>query len=517
VGPALPRLAESLRGLKVLVIGDAMLDGYLSGTSGRLCPEAPVPVVAVSHSHEAPGGAANVATNAAGLGAGVTLVSVVGDDPEALRLMAALRRLGVDTGGVVADPLRRTLSKRRVMSEGHMLVRFDEGTTSPVGSPGEEAVAGTLVEAFASADAVVVSDYGYGVLTPRVIATLARLQAAGPRLLAVDAKHLVRYARAGVTVVKPNYAQAVSVLAQAPPKAATDPQAPLDRGAPPADRASRVPWMLQQGERLLEGCAADIVAVTLDADGALVFERGRPPHRTHARPHAQMRAAGAGDTYLTAFALGLAAGADTPSAAELASAAAAVVMAKEGTATCSAAEVSEMLAPAGKLLAGDQVAQQMGFHRARGHRIVFTNGCFDILHRGHTTYLNRAKGLGDVLVVGVNTDAGVRRLKGDERPINRLEDRIEVLAALSCVDHVVAFGEDDPSRLIRSVRPDVFVKGGDYTRDLLPEAPVVEELGGTVVVLPYETDRSTTGVIERIRRGAPVPSAPPEPRLLARG
>ena len=263
MGLALPRLAESLSGLKVVVIGDAMLDGYLSGSSGRLCPEAPVPVVAVSRSDEAPGGAANVAANAAGLGAGVTRVSVVGNDPEGLRLMAALRRRGVDTGSVVADPLRRTLSKTRVVSDGHMLVRFDGGTTSPVGSRAEAAVAGTLVEAFASCDAVVVSDYGYGVLTPRVIATLARLQAAGPRLLAVDAKHLVRYARAGVTVCKPNYAQAVSMLAQ----------------APPGDPASRVPWMLQQGERLLERCAAGIVAVTLDADGALVFERGRPPHR----------------------------------------------------------------------------------------------------------------------------------------------------------------------------------------------------------------------------------------------
>src|SRR2546423_1108692 len=381
-----------------------MLDAYLSGSSGRLCPEAPVPVVAVSRSDEAPGGAANVAANAAGLGARVSLVSVVGDDPEGLRLTKALRRRGVDTVGLLAHPLRRTLSKKRVVSEGHMLVRFDEGTTSQIDAQTEEVIAGTLAEAFASCDAVVVSDYGYGVLTPRLIATLARLQASEPRLLAVDAKHLVRYARAGVTVIKPNFAQAVAMLAQAPLKA------PTDGSVPPEAPGSRVRWIVEQGERLLERCAADIVAVTLDADGALVFERGRSPHRTHARPHPQLRAAGACDTYLTALALALAAGADTPSAAELASAAAAVVMAKEGTATCSAAEVAEMLAPGGKLLCGDQVAQRMGFHRAQGHRIVFTNGCFDILHRGHTTYLNRAKALGDVLVLGANADAGVRRL-----------------------------------------------------------------------------------------------------------
>jgi D-beta-D-heptose 7-phosphate kinase/D-beta-D-heptose 1-phosphate adenosyltransferase len=479
----LPHLAGSLRGLKVVVIGDAMLDAYVSGSSGRLAQEAPVPVVAVYRSDEAPGGAANVAANAAGLGAQVRLLSVVGDDPEGHRLTRALRRSGVDTGGVQARPLRRTLSKTRVMSERHMLVRFDDGTTSPIDAESQEVMAGTLAEAFASCDAVVVSDYGYGVLTPGVVATLGRLQAAEPRLLAVDAKHLVRYARAGVTVVKPNFAQAVSLLGTTPPEVP----------------GSRAPWMAEQGERLLERCAADIVAVTMDADGAMVFERGRPPHRTHARPHPQMRAAGAGDTYLTVLALALAAGADTPSAAELASAAAAVVMSKEGTATCSAEEVAEMLAPGGKLLGGEQVAQRMAFHRAQGHRIVFTNGCFDILHRGHTTYLNRAKALGDVLVVGVNTDAGVRRLKGAERPINHLEDRIEVLAALSCVDHVVAFGDDDPSRLIRSVRPHVFAKGGDYTRELLPEAAVVEELGGTVVLLPYEADRSTSRIIDRIR------------------
>ena len=199
------------RGLKVVVIGDAMLDAYVSGSSGRLAQEAPVPVVAVYRSDEAPGGAANVAANAAGLGAQVRLLSVVGDDPEGHRLTRALRRSGVDTGGVQARPLRRTLSKTRVMSERHMLVRFDDGTTSPIDAESQEVMAGTLAEAFASCDAVVVSDYGYGVLTPGVVAKLGRLQAAEPRLLAVDAKHLVRYARAGVTVVKPNFAQAVSM------------------------------------------------------------------------------------------------------------------------------------------------------------------------------------------------------------------------------------------------------------------------------------------------------------------
>jgi D-beta-D-heptose 7-phosphate kinase/D-beta-D-heptose 1-phosphate adenosyltransferase len=474
-----------------------MLDVYVTGTASRLCQEAPVPVVSVCRSGEAPGGAANVAANAVALGARVRLLSVVGDDDEGRRLTRLLKARGIGGDGLVVEPGRRTLTKMRVMAADHMLVRVDQGTTSGMDAAAEARLIELLPEAFASCDVAVVSDYGYGVLTRAVLRALGSLQGAEPRVLGVDAKDLGRYRGMDVTVVKPNHAQALALL-----------------GRPePASGANRARWMLQQGEPLLDACSAHVVAVTLDSEGALVFERGRSPYRTYARPHAQVQAAGAGDTFLTALTLSLGTGADVPSAAELASAAAAVVMGKEGTATCSAGEVREAISAGGKVLAPEHVVARMDSHRSQGRRIVFTNGCFDILHRGHTTYLNRAKSLGDVLVVGVNDDAGVRRLKGSGRPVNPLEDRIEVLAALSCVDHVVAFEEPEPSRLIRQVRPHVFVKGGDYTRDRLPEAAVVEELGGRVEILPYERDRSTTGVIERIRRspGGVVPVPDPEP------
>ena len=209
--------------------------------------------------------------------------------------------------------------------------------------------------------------------------------------------------------------------------------------------------------------------------------------------------AGAGDTFASALALALAAGAPTSTAAELASAAAAVVVGKERTATCSAQELREFVSAEGKYVSDlGRLAARVEFYRRQGEKVVFTNGCFDILHRGHITYLNRAKALGDVLIVGVNSDDGIRRLKGPDRPINSLEDRVQVLAALSCIDHLVAFDEDTPCNLIRAIRPHVFVKGGDYTRERLPEAPLVEELGGVVHILPYLQDRSTTGLIERI-------------------
>ena len=213
------------------------------------------------------------------------------------------------------------------------------------------------------------------------------------------------------------------------------------------------------------------------------------------------RAAGAGDTFLAAMALGLAAGGDTTAAAELASAAASVVVGQEGTVSCSADDLRDQVAAGDKLVSNRaRLAELRDAHRRAGRRVVFTNGCFDILHRGHITYLGRAKALGDILIVGVNSDEGIRRLKGPSRPINTLEDRIQVLAALSCVDHVIPFDEDTPCRLVEVVRPDIFVKGGDYTRDRLPEAELVESLGGAVRILPFIADRSTTDIIERIRR-----------------
>ena len=245
---------------------------------------------------------------------------------------------------------------------------------------------------------------------------------------------------------------------------------------------------------------ARVAAVTLDCDGAVVCERGRPPYHIAAPPARRPRVAGAGDTFVSVLALALAAGLDTPAMAELAAAAAAVVVAKDGTAACSADELREALSAPGKCVRDrDRLAARLAYLRRQGRRVVFTNGCFDLLHRGHVAHLHQAKALGDVLVVGVNSDAGARRLKGPGRPVNALEDRLQVLAALDCVDHLIDFDGDTACDLIRALRPDVFVKGGDYAGAPLPEAPLVEALGGAVHILPYLPHRSTAGLIDRIR------------------
>ena len=485
VTPTLASAVDGFAGLRVLVIGDAMLDVYRIATGGRLCQEAPVPVATVGDTRRVPGGAANVAANVAALGGHPRLVSVVGDDREAADLRRALHASGVDPSGLVVEAGRRTLSKARILVDGQLVVRVDEGSTAAARPATQAALADAVRSSWATCDAVVVSDYGYGVLGDRILATIAGSQRRAPRILVADAKELHRSRSLGATAVKPNYRQALALV-----------------GATPREDPLRERQVLELGPSLLEASGARIVAVTLDTDGAIAFEEGHDAYRTYAKPHRAASAAGAGDTFAAALALGLAGDHPTPTAVELASAAAAIVVGKDGTVTCDVRELRERIAGAGKVVVDHRdLATRIELLRRQGRRIVFTNGCFDLLHRGHVTYLSRAKSLGDVLVVAVNTDESVRTLKGPERPITPLDDRLEVLSALSPVDLVVPFDEPTPERAIEAVRPDVVVKGGDYTIEMLPEAELVERLGGVVRILPYVDDRSTTSLIERIRSG----------------
>ena len=487
---ALRPVLDALPGLEVLVVGDALLDEYLHGAGTRICREAPVPVVTVEHRRPRPGGAANVAANAAALTARSRFLSVVGDDADGRALTGALRDAGVDVSDLLVEPGRTTIAKRRLVAGDQLVLRVDEGGPQPL-QPATRALALERLPArFAAADVVVVSDYGYGLLDDELVSALAQLQAADPRVLVVDARDVARYRDVGATAVKPNHDEVRALLGPAPDG--------------DADRAAAV---VAQCERLHDATGAPVVAVTLDRDGAVVCERGRPAYRTWTRPVPHSRACGAGDTFTTALALSLAAGGDAPVAAEIAQAAAQVVTRRDGTSTCSLDDLREHLAETTtRLLPTAELAERVAFHRRQGRRIVFTNGCFDLLHRGHIDLLNRAKALGDVLVVGLNSDESMRGLMGPDRPINRLEDRARVLAALSAVDHLVAFDEATATDLVALVRPDVYVKGGDYTQGMVPEAPHVEACGGSVQILPYLEDRSTAALIQRIRReSAPQP------------
>ncbi|MEZ5102045.1 MAG: D-glycero-beta-D-manno-heptose 1-phosphate adenylyltransferase [Thermoleophilia bacterium] len=479
-------LVERFPGRRVLVVGDAILDAYLEGGAIRLCQEAPVAAIGLQQRVDEPGGAANAAANAAALGARTLLLAAIGGDADGDALERVLDARDVGTSLLVRSPARATVAKQRVVSGTQILVRLDSGTTEPLAAPDERALLDRLADAWPAVDAVLVSDYAKGTLTARVVAALERLQRAAPRVVVVDARDPGRYRTVAPTAVKPNHVEALDRLGAAPRRSA--------RG--------RALWVASNGPRILERTGARIAAVTLDADGAVVLERGRPPHRTYARPASDATAVGAGDTFAATLTLALAAGADAQGAAEVATAAAGVVVGRARTTPCTLDELRAALAGRSKRVdAPDRLAAHLAAHRARGERVVFTNGCFDLLHRGHVSYLASAKALGDVLVVGLNDDESVRRLKGPARPLNPLDDRAEVLAALSCVDYVVPFAEDTPAALIEIVRPDVFVKGGDYTRATLPEADLVEALGGAVHLIPTVPERSTTGLIDRIRGG----------------
>lgn len=477
-------LIDRFRGLRVVVVGEAILDTYLEGSSRRLAQEAPVPVVDVAQRIDLPGGAANVAANVAGLGARAELVSVIGDDREGRILMSALGLHSVACDRLICKPERQTLMKTRVCAGPHLLVRFDQGTISPVDGEAESALIDRLAAAVEACDAVIVSDYGYGILTPRVIRLLADVQSRRRRVVVVDSKSLPAYRDLRATAVKPDYRQAARLL-----------------GIPDGvARGSRAAAVAACGHRLLEITGARLATVTLDSEGALFFRAGYPPYRTHVRPELDACASGAGDSFTAALTLALAAEAAMSETAEIASTAAAVVLHSRRTAVCFAGALAERLSAQSKYMADrERLNACVEALRIEGRRIVFTNGCFDLLHRGHVAYLNRAKSLGDVLIVAVNSDSSVAALKGPSRPINPLEDRIHVLSGLGCVDLITSFDEDRPDALIAAIRPDLFVKGGDYTMEMIPEAELVERLGGSVAILPYEQDRSTSRVIERIR------------------
>lgn len=510
----LSELLDKIAGLRVIVIGEAMLDGYLTGECDRPVPDASVPVLNVTQQQQVPGGAANTAVNIHTLGGCVTFLSAVGDDwcGQTLRHLLELR--GISTKHILTQPGRQTLSKQRLMADRELLIRFDQGSTAAIDQQTQLALIEQLTSSFADCDALIVSDYGYGILTPGVIAAIASLQNTYPRVIVVDSKDLTAYRSLNVTAVKPNYNQAIELLG-------------IEKLSQSQSRSEQIAAYRQQ---LLELTGAQTVAVTLDSEGAIVMMRtSSSAYRTASVKASPNGTSGAGDTYISALTLALAAKLSVADAADLAAAAAAIAVTKSGTTPCSIHELRDFLnthsevtiqksednqkskienpkSPHPSSLTSNEkylpslseLSDCITFYRAQGLRIVFTNGCFDILHAGHVFYLNQARAKGDILIIGVNSDISVSRLKGASRPINPLLDRIQVLAALSCVDRLISFDEHTPIDLIRLIRPDVYIKGGDYTKATLPEASVVEELGGVVEILPFVENRSTTSIIKRI-------------------
>lgn len=479
----LRKVIEKFDSLKVLVIGDAILDTYIKGTSNRLCREAPVPVIDVKeHEHDC-GGAANTAINVASLGADTYFLSVTGRDDSAKELMTVLERHKVRTECVIRDKERTTLSKKRITASSNILLRVDDGSTSPLSSSLEKELGDKLRKIIKKMNVVILSDYGYGVITDNVIEQVRILLHKNPKVLIADSKNLERFKPLRPTAVKPNYEESVNILKQ-----------------PKLDGDARIKQIKDNAINLLLLTGAECVAATMDADGTFILQNGKDPFRIHATPQDNKRSIGAGDTFISAFSLSLGAGTDALLAGQIAAAAASIVLQKEGTDICTGAELKLFFNDSPKYISSrKELAEKTLTLKKEGKNIVFTNGCFDILHRGHVSLLNQASDFGDVLIVGINGDASIKRIKGNDRPINSLEDRITVLAGLQSVTYLVSFEEDTPDNLIKIIKPKYFVKGGDYTEHTIPESALVNQLGGEVKIIPILDNRSTTTIIEKIK------------------
>ena len=468
---------------RVLVLGDVMLDRYVSGSASRLSPEAPIPVLRPSSSWATLGGAANVALNVATLGGHVALGGVIGDDAAGAEVARLLATSPGMVPHLVVSPGRPTTAKTRFLVGVHQLLRLDEEITAAI----DQATAATLLERFAkaleTADVVVLSDYAKGVLTDDVLpVVIARAAAMGRKVIA-DPKRVDLAAYRGVTVLTPNeqeVRQATRI------EAADDPE---------ADRA---------GHRALDATGGEAVLVTRSERGLTLVRRDQPPLHLPTRAREVADVSGAGDTLVAALAVALGAGASLPEAAMLANITAGISVGKQGTATVSREELLGVLhleglvATSRKTATREEAASRVAGWRAQGLKVGFANGCFDLIHPGHVHLLTEARARCDRLVVALNTDASVQRLKGPSRPLQSETARATVMASLSPVDLVVLFGEETPLELIRTLRPDVLVKGADYRIDEVVGAELVRSWGGMVLLVELQQGHSTTGTIRRM-------------------
>src|SRR5580698_329568 len=482
-------LSNAIASQTVLCVGDLMLDEFIYGEVSRISPEAPAPVIAVQRSETNIGGAGNVARNVASLGARCIFVGLIGEDDAGKALKAALAQEHLIESVLVSDPARPTTRKVRFVSEHfstHML-RADWEKASPASADIEQKLINAILPLLSRADIVLLSDYAKGVLTARVIRNVIDAARKLGKRVIVDPKSANFAIYRGATLLTPNRKEFA--------------EATRSR----ADTDSSIAEAAQDAMQLAD-CEA--MLVTQSEHGMTLVPRTGDVIHVPAHPVKVRDVSGAGDTVAAMLAVVLAAGAGWEAALRMATAAAAVAVSKKGTASVTAAEVRRKILPHAFLAAeekivatSDDLDAQLLEWRKQGLRIGFTNGCFDILHPGHVKVLTAARGACDRLIVGLNSDASAKRLKGEGRPVQDERARAEVLAALEAVDLVAIFEEDTPIRLITEIRPSVLVKGGDYSREQVVGHEIVEANGGEVLLVDVLPGFSTTSLVNRARGG----------------
>jgi len=460
---------------RVLVVGDVMLDRYLYGGTGRISPEAPVPVVHVRRTDDRAGGAANVAVNLASLGVTTTLVGIVGKDDEAAALASILQQQDIDYRFTTISDWPTT-TKTRIQSRGQQLIRLDREEPAASGS---DQLTLALTKRLKNTNTVILSDYGKGALAD-VAAMIAACRSAGVPVL-VDPKGNDFEKYRGATLITPNQSEFESVA-----------------GVCDSDEE-----LVLRARTMVSELDLEALLVTRSEKGMLLVQGSDEPVFLSTRAREVFDVTGAGDTVIAVLAGALASGDSLQDAAALSNLAAGLVVRKSGAAAVTPSEIRVALHRRGQggrgLVAEEELQSLVEEARSRSETVVMTNGCFDVLHAGHVAYLEEAKSLGDRLIIAVNDDDSVRKLKGESRPVNALEDRMAVLAGLAAVDWVVPFAEDTPTRIIKSLLPDILVKGGDYRSDEIAGAKDVLRNGGEVRVLAFHEGHSSSRIIEKLR------------------
>jgi D-beta-D-heptose 7-phosphate kinase / D-beta-D-heptose 1-phosphate adenosyltransferase len=476
----LKKIIPKLKGKKVLVFGDLMLDEHIWSKVKRISPEAPVPIADVSRIDHVPGGCGNVAANVSTLGAIPYLVGIIGQDSSGKKLRIALKKAKIPSQHIIVDKERPTILKSRIIAGSQHLVRVDREDRTILSPKLLKKVIQQIKKLISQVDVVIISDYGKGMVTKetaQAVITLARKQKV---FVAIDPKgtDYKKYQRA--SILTPNLKEASEAS-----------------GVSICDQKS----LIKAGKKLLQLTKSDYFLITRGKDGMSLFSKKDITH-IPAIPQEVFDITGAGDTVITTLSLAVAAGAKTKNACILANSAASVVVGKIGTAPCYRVELEEALEGhepiAKKIKLRKEISAISKNLKNQGAKIVFTNGCFDILHLGHVRYLSEAKKLGDILIIGLNSDDSVRGLKGESRPYISELERAEILASLECVDYVTIFSEPRPDNLIKLIKPNIHVKGGDYKVNQLPERKLVTALKGKVVVIPPIKGRSTTNIVEKI-------------------
>jgi D-beta-D-heptose 7-phosphate kinase/D-beta-D-heptose 1-phosphate adenosyltransferase len=482
---SLQALLARVSGARVACVGDVMVDRFVYGDVGRISPEAPIPVMARKSEETMLGGAGNAARNIASLGGLAALVGLVGDDAaghEALRLVEP--ETGLE-GHLVSRAGRVTTVKTRFIAAGQQLLRVDSEESRAIDGGVERSLAGAVAHAADGAGAILISDYAKGVVTPAVVEACRKVAAETGAKVVVDPKGRSFAKYGAVDLIKPN-ASELSAVTDLPTRTDAEVEAALAAA--------------------LGACEAKAIVVTRAGQGMTLAVRGEPIRHFRARPREVFDVSGAGDTALAALGLGLASGADLGEVIDFAILASGVVVEKTGTATATPEELIEAEivahnAPAHvKIVTPERMREEVARWRARGLKVGFTNGCFDILHRGHVAYLAQARSWCDRLIVGLNSDASIRDLKGEGRPINDLEARAVVLASLGSVDLVAPFDAPTPIELIQAARPDVLIKGSDYTVDKVVGADFVQSYGGEVRLADFVDGWSTSAAISKMKR-----------------